>query len=70
MKTTDKLNVVIIVNGDNNKVSMNGSGSHFSAIKIVFILVLIVLAVLTVSLCCPDSLADFVCCIIGNAISS
>jgi hypothetical protein len=59
---------VIIIFGDNNKVSLGGTRSHLPAIVIG--LGLIAIAVLTVSLCCPDLLADFVRWIVGKAINS
>jgi len=68
VKKADKPNVVVIVYGDNNKVSFGGNRSHFPVIAIT--LVVVALAVLTVSQCCPDLLADFVRWIIGNAINS
>lgn len=67
MKKADKPRVIIIV-GDNNKVSLGGTRSHLPAIAIV--LGFIAIAVLTVSLCCPDLLADFVRWIVGKAINS
>lgn len=49
MKKADKPNIVININvyGDNNKVSMNETRSHFSAVIIVIILIMV--AVLAVS---------------------
>lgn len=68
MKKADKPNVVINIYGDNNKVTLGGSRSHLPAI--VISLVLIAIAVLIVSRCCPDLLADFVRWIVGKAINS
>lgn len=65
MKKTDRPSVVIIT-GDNNKISLGGTRSCIPAIVICFVAV----AVLAVSLCCPDLLADFVRWIIGKAINS
>lgn len=58
---------VIIITGDNNKVSFGGTRSCIPAIVICFI---IAVAVLAVSLCCPDLLADFVRWMIGKVINS
>ena len=43
MKKADKPNIVININvyGDNNKVSMNETRSHFSAVIIVIILIMV-----------------------------
>lgn len=68
MKRADIPPVVVIINGDNNKVTLGGSRSHLPAIVIV--LALIAFVVLIVSLCCPDLLPDFVRWIIGKAINS
>ena len=68
MKKADKQTIVII-QGDNNKVSFGGTCSQLSAIVVT--LVLIALAVLIVSLCCPkELLADFVRWMIGKAANS
>ena len=48
--------IVIIVNGDKNKLSV-GEESNFS--KKVVIAIVIIIAVLTVSFCCPEKVADF-----------
>ena len=71
MKNTDKPNVVININGDNNKVFLNETGSHFSAaiIGLIFI-TLIAVVVLAISCCCPELLPDFVRWIIGNVVIS
>ena len=65
MKKTDKQNVIII-NGDNNNISLGGARSHLPAIVII----LVAVAVLAVSLCCPELLADFVRWIIGKELNS
>lgn len=67
MKQADKPSIVIVI-GDNNKVSLEGPRSPRPAIAIG--LVLIAIAVLTVSLYCPELFADFVRWIIGKAINS
>jgi hypothetical protein len=67
VKTTDKPSVIINC-GDNCKVSVKGSGSHIPAIVIT--LGFITIAVLILSFCCPELLADFVWWIIGEAIGS
>ena len=56
---------VIIVYGDNNKVYINESKSHFPAA----VLIVVVAAVLAVSSCCPEMLADFVRWILSIAVS-
>lgn len=66
MKKADKPDVVIIV-GDNNKVSF-GRGHSFLSLAIVSLT--IALVVLAISLCCPELLADFVRWMIGIAINS
>lgn len=48
--------IVIIVNGDKNKLSV-GEESNFS--KKVVIAIVIIIAVLTVSFCCPEKVTDF-----------
>ena len=70
MKKADKPNIVININvyGDNNKVSMNETRSHFSAVIIVIILIMV--AILAVSFCCPELLSDFVRWIIGKVVNS
>lgn len=70
MKKTDKPSIVININfyGDNNKVSTNETRSHAPAVVIA--VVLIAVAVLAVSFCCPDLLPDFVCWIIGKVVNS
>jgi len=66
VKKADNPSVVIIY-GDNNKISLEGKSSHHHAVAIVLI---VVVAVLAVSLCCPDLLSDFVRWLIGKAINS
>lgn len=73
MKKTDKPSVVININvyGDNNKVSLNETRSHSSAVAIgVVIVALIAVAVLAVSYCCPELLPDFVRWIIGKVVNN
>ena len=72
MKKADKPNIVIInTNGDNNKVSLNETRSHSSAVAVgVIIVALIAVAVLAVSCCCPELLPDFVRWIIGKVVNS
>ena len=72
VKKADKPNIVIInTNGDNNKVSLNETRSHSSAVAIgVIIVALIAVAVLAVSCCCPELLPDFVRWIIGKVVNS
>lgn len=65
MKKADAPSVIIIT-GENNKVSLGGTHSYIPAIVIG----LVAVAVLAVSLCCPELLADFVRWIIGKAINS
>ena len=68
VKKTDKPSVVINIYGDNNKVSTNETRSHVPAA--VIIIVLIAVAVLAVSFCCPELLSDFVRWIIGKVVNS
>lgn len=68
MNKADKPNVVVNIYGDNNKVTLGGSRSHLPAT--VICLVALTIAVLIVSHCCPDLLADFVRWIIGKAVNS
>jgi len=71
VKKTDKPTAVIIICGDNNKVSVNETRSHIHAVVIgVIIVALIATAVLAVSYCCPEQLSDFVCYIIGKVVNS
>lgn len=69
MKKTD-IPDIIIVNGDNNKVSFGEKTSLPRAIVILAIAIVVAVAVLAMSLCCPDLLADIVRWIIGEAINS
>lgn len=66
MKKADKPIVVQIHILCNNKVSQSGKDS-LPSVNAIF---LIALAVLTVSLSCPDLLADFIRWIVGIAISN
>ena len=68
MKKTD--NPVIIVIGDNNKVSIGESKSHLHAVIAIALSVVAGAAVLAVSLCCPELFADFVRWLIGVAVDS
>ena len=69
VKKADKPNIVIInINGDNNKVSMNETRSHIPAVMIG--ITLTAAAVLAVSFCCPELLPDFVRWIIGKVVNS
>ena len=64
MKNADKPKVVVNITGDNNKVFLGGKRSHSLAIAAS---ILVAAAVLAVSLCCPELLADFVRLIISTA---
>ena len=66
VKKTDKPDVVII-KGDNNKVSFGGGKSFLSLAIVVLAIAMVVLAI---SLCCPELLADFVRWMISIAINS
>ena len=66
MRKTD--NHVVIINGDNNKVTIGESKSHLPAAIAIALGVFAGAAVLAVSLCCPELLADFVRWMIGMAI--
>ena len=70
VKKADKPSIVININvyGDNNKVSTNETRSHVPAAVIV--VVMIAVAVLTVSFCCPELLPDFVRWIISKVVNS
>lgn len=72
MKKADKPSVVINVNvnvyGDHNTANVNETRSHIPAAMIILVLILV--AVLAVSFCCPDELSDFVRWIIGKVINS
>lgn len=61
-------NSVIIINGDNNKVTFGESKSHLPAAIAIALGIFAGAAVLAVSRCCPELLADFVRWIIGKAI--
>lgn len=67
MKKADR--PVIIVYGDNNKVNINESKSHFPAAVVIALSVVVAAAVLAVSFCCPEMLADFVRWILSIAVS-
>lgn len=66
MKKAD-LPKVVIINGDNNKVSFGGGKTFF---LLAIATLAIAMVVLAISLCCPELLADFVRCMIGIAIDS
>ncbi len=68
MKKADKPSVVINIYGDNNEVNVNETRSHIPAAMIILVVILV--AVLAVSLCCPDLLPDFVRWIIGKVVNS
>lgn len=68
MKKAD--NRVIIFNGDNNKLNIGESKSRLPAAIAIALGVFAGAAVLTVSYCCPELLADFVRFIIGVAVGS
>lgn len=59
VKKTDMPHI-IIVNGDNNKVSFGEKTSLPRAIVILAISIVIAVAILAISLCCPELLADIV----------
>ena len=69
MKNADKPSAVVIIYGDNNKVSLNETHVPAVAIGMIFA-VLIVVAVLAVSYYCPELLPDVVRWIIGKVVSS
>lgn len=64
-------NPVVIVKGDNNevKVSVTNTSSNTPAAIAIALGVFAGAAVLAVSLCCPELLADFVRWLISTAIS-
>ena len=66
MKKAD--NQVIVIFGNNNKVSIGGGCPHFSLIAFIALVIIAVVVVLTIWLCCPDLLADFVRWLISNVI--
>ena len=61
---------VIIINGDNNKVTLGESKSHLPAAIAIALGVFAGAAVLAVSHCCPELLADFVHWIVSVAVNS
>ena len=63
-------NPVIIINGDNNKVTLGESKSHLPAAIAIALGVFAGAAVLAVSHCCPELLADFVRWIVSVAVNS
>lgn len=69
MKKADMPSSITIV-GDNNKVYLGGTSSHLPAVVIGVVVALIAVAILAISHCCPDLLADFVRWIVGIAINS
>ncbi len=68
MRKADKH--VIIINGDNNKLTFGETKSHLPAAIAIALGVFAGAAVLAVSLCCPELLADFVRLIISVAVGS
>ncbi len=58
---------VVIIKGDNNKVSFCGDKSFLPLAIVVLAIAMVILAI---SLCCPELLADFVRWMISTAISS
>lgn len=65
MKKADK--PVIIINGDNNKISLGEKSSHLSVAITIALGVVVSAAILAVSHCCPELLAHFVRLLIGIA---
>jgi hypothetical protein len=63
-------NRVIIINGDNNKLNLGESKSRLPAAIVIALGVFAGAAVLAVSHCCPELLADFVRFIISVAVGS
>lgn len=61
---------VIIINGDNNKVTLGESKSHLPAAIAIALGVFAGAVVLAVSHCCPELLADFVRWLVCIAIGS
>ena len=68
MRKADKH--VIIINGDNNKLTLGETKFHLPAAIAIALGVFAGAAVLAVSLCCPELLADFVRLIISVAVGS
>lgn len=68
MKKAD--NPAIIIYGDNNKISLGESKSHLPAAIVIALGVFAGAAVLAVSHCCPELLADFVRWIVSVAVNS
>lgn len=66
MKKTD--NIIVVINGDNNKVSIGENNSNLTNAITISIALCMVIAVLVVSYCCPEKLADLVRWIIGIAV--
>ena len=67
MKKADK--PAVVINGNNNKVSIGGTNLLPIAI-VAFALGALAIVVLAISLCCPELLADFIRWIVGTAINS
>lgn len=67
-------NPVVAVNGDNNNVEVTVNITETSSKTPVAVAIALgavaIAAVLAVSLCCPELLADFVCWLIGVVIGS
>ena len=68
MRKADKH--VIIINGDNNNLTFGESKSHLPAAIAIALGIFAGAAVLVVSFCCPELLADFVRLIISVAVGS
>ena len=66
MKKTD--NIIIVINGDNNKITIGENKSNLTNAITIMSASFIVIAILVISYCYPDKLADFVRWIIGIAI--
>ena len=65
MKKADKPEVVII-EGDNNKVSFGGGRSF---LQLAIVVLAIIMVILAISLCCPERLADVVRLVISIALN-
>lgn len=68
MKKAD--NRIIIIYGDNNKITLGENKSRPTAAIVIALGVFTGAAVLAVSHCCPELLADFVRFIISVAVGS
>ena len=72
MNKAEKKHTIIVVYGNNNRVSLNETRAHFPAIAVntTICVLLIAVAILTVFFCCPDRFPDFVRFIIGKVIDN